>query len=170
MRGPQKMFLTNSQPKFYGRRQGRKLRKAKSALIDSFLPQLTITPATVFDKKSLFGHPVEKICLEVGFGNGEHIAGQALKNPQDGFIGAEVFKNGIASLLSLLTGIKEGADLPEKITLLPERTDNVRIFDNDIRLLFSRIPDGFIDKVFILFPDPWPKKDMLSAGLSTRKI
>ena len=157
-RDAEKMLLTNSQPKFYGRRQGRKLRKAKSALIDSFLPQLTISPSSTFDKKKLFGQPVEKICLEIGFGNGEHLAGQALKNPDHGFIGAEVFKNGIASLLSLLTGIKEGSDLPEKITLSPERKDNVRIFDNDIRLLFSHIPDGFIDKIFDLFPDPWPKK------------
>ncbi len=102
--------------------------------------------------------PVKSVCLEIGFGNGEHIAGQALKNPDTGYIGAEVFKNGVANLLTLLTGIKEGNVLPEKITLLPERVDNIRIYDDDIRLLFSRLPDGFLDKVFLLFPDPWPKK------------
>ena len=64
----------------------------------------------------------------------------------------------MANLLTLLTGIKEGNVLPEKITLLPERVDNIRIYDDDIRLLFSRLPDGFLDKVFLLFPDPWPKK------------
>ncbi len=154
----EKMLLTDNQPKFYGRRQGRKLRKAKSTLLDSFLPQVILSPQTEFNKDTLFGYPVKKICLEIGFGNGEHIAGQALNNPDCGFIGAEVFKNGIASLLGLLTGIKEGSDLPEKITLLSGRNDNVRVFDNDIRLLFSRIPDGFVDRIFVLFPDPWPKK------------
>ena len=154
----EKMLLTDNQPKFYGRRQGRKLRKAKSTLLDSFLPQVILSPQTEFNKDTLFGHPVKKVCLEIGFGNGEHIAGQALNNPDCGFIGAEVFKNGIASLLGLLTGIKEGSDLPEKITLLSGRKDNIRIFNDDVRLLFSRIPDGFLDKVFVLFPDPWPKK------------
>ena len=156
------MLLTDktieNKPKFFGRRQGRKIRKAKSTLLDAFLPEILITEQTQFQKENLFGVPVNEICLEIGFGNGEHLAGQALKNPHTGFIGAEVFKNGVANLLSLITGIKEGQHLPEKISLLPERVDNIRVFDDDIRLLFARIPDGFLDKVFLLFPDPWPKK------------
>ena len=125
-----------SEPKFFGRRQGRRIRKAKTSLLESFLPKLQINQNTVFKKETLFGVPVKSVCLEIGFGNGEHIAGQALKNPDTGYINA----------------------LPEKITLLPERVDNIRIYDDDIRLLFSRLPDGFLDKVFLLFPDPWPKK------------
>ena len=147
-----------SEPKFFGRRQGRRIRKAKTSLLESFLPELQINQNTVFKKETLFGVPIKSVCLEIGFGNGEHIAGQALKNPDTGYIGAEVFKNGVANLLTLLTGIKEGNALPEKITLLPERVDNIRIYDDDIRLLFSRLPDGFLDKVLLLFPDPWPKK------------
>ncbi len=147
-----------SEPKFFGRRQGRRIRKAKTSLLERFLPELQINQNTVFKTDSLFGAPVKSVCLEIGFGNGEHIAGQALNNPDTGFIGAEVFKNGVANLLSLLTGIKEGSDLPEKITLLPGRVDNIRIYDDDIRLLFARLPDNFLDKVFLLFPDPWPKK------------
>ena len=106
----------------------------------------------------MFGASVDKVCLEIGFGNGEHLAGQALNNPETGFIGAEVFQNGVANLLTLITGIKEGDNLPEKITLLPGRNDNIRVWDDDVRLLFSKIPDNFVDKVFVLFPDPWPKK------------
>lgn len=147
-----------SEPKFFGRRQGRRIRKAKTSLLERFLPELQINQNTVFKTDSLFGAPVKSVCLEIGFGNGEHIAGQALNNPDTGFIGAEVFKNGVANLLSLITGIKESSDLPEKITLLPGRVDNIRIYDDDIRLLFARLPDNFLDKVFLLFPDPWPKK------------
>ncbi len=147
-----------SAPKFYGRRQGRRIRKAKTTLLEAFLPAVSLTPHTDLTAPDLFGIPVKEICLEIGFGNGEHIAGQALNHPQTGYIGAEVFKNGIANLLSLLTGIKEADQLPEKINLLQERVDNLRIWSDDVRLLFDRIPDAFISKIFVLFPDPWPKK------------
>lgn len=150
------MLLTD-QPKFYGRRQGRKIRKAKTGLLERFLPEILITPKTEISK-NMFGCPIDEICLEIGFGNGEHLAGQGLKNPHTGFIGAEVFKNGVANLLTLLTGIKEKADLPEQIHLLPERVDNIRVWDDDVRLLFQKIPTGCLSKVFLLFPDPWPKK------------
>lgn len=145
-------------PKFYGRRQGRRIRKAKSTLLEAFLPKLSISNNQKLSKDSLFSYPVKQICLEIGFGNGEHLAGQALRNPENGYIGAEVFKNGVANLLSIITGIKEGDNLPEKIELLPKYKDNIRIFSDDIRLLFKQIPDNFLDKIFVLFPDPWPKK------------
>ena len=151
------MFLSDK-PKFFGRRKGRTIRKAKSTLLEAFLPTIKITPETNFNKQTLFARPVEKVFLEIGFGNGEHLAGQALNNPETGFIGAEVFQNGVANLLTLITGIKEGDNLPEKITLLPGRNDNIRVWDDDVRLLFSKIPDNFVDKVFVLFPAPWPKK------------
>lgn len=151
-------YTGHEKPKFYGRRKGRIIRKAKTALLESFLPQIKITGETALDKRTLFGKPVEKVYLEIGFGDGQHLAGQALNNPQTGFIGAEVFQNGVANLLSLITGIKEGADIPPQINILPERSDNIRVFDDDMRLLWPRIPDGFLDKIFVLFPDPWPKK------------
>lgn len=149
---------STEQPKFYGRRQGRRIRKAKTTLLEAFLPQLSIKTTQPLTAENLFSVPVKQICLEIGFGNGEHLAGQALRHHDTGFIGAEVFKNGVANLLSILTGIKEGTNLPEHIKVLPEYTDNIRIFSDDIRLLFKQIPDGFLDKVFVLFPDPWPKK------------
>ena len=141
-------------PKFYGRRIGRRIRKAKSSLLESFLPKVALSK----EHPLSFGTPVEKVYLEIGFGDGSHLAEQALRCPEIGFIGAEVFKNGVANLLSLMTGIKEGEDITEDIRLLPGRVDNVRVFDDDMRILFPLIPDHSIDKVFLLFPDPWPKK------------
>lgn len=150
------MFQDNA-PKFFGRRKGRTIHCAKTTLLQKFLPQIRISPNTEISQ-NMFGAPVQKVYLEIGFGNGEHLAGQALKNPEVGFIGAEVFQNGVANLLSLITGIKIKDELPETVTLTPERVDNIRVFDDDMRLLFARIPDNFLDKVFVLFPDPWPKK------------
>ena len=150
-------MLLSDKPKFYGRRQGRKIRKAKTGLLERFLPEVALDikkPLT----RDIFGTKVTDICLEIGFGNGEHIAGQSLNNPQTGFIGAEVFKNGVANLLTLMTGIKENSDMPEDIKLLPERSDNLRIWSDDVRILFANIPDSFLSKIFLLFPDPWPKK------------
>lgn len=112
------MLLENNfisdKPKFFGRRKGRVIRKAKSTLLETFLPEIKITDQTKLDKDTLFGVPVEEICLEIGFGSGDHLAGQALNNPRRGYIGAEVFQNGVANLLTLITGIKEGTNLPEK--------------------------------------------------------
>ena len=150
-------MFQNNLPKFFGRRKGRTIHCAKSALLNTFLPKIKINENTTISK-DMFGTQVEKMYLEIGFGNGEHLAGQALNNPNIGFIGAEVFQNGVANLLSLITGIKIKADIPEQIQLSDNRTDNIRIFDDDMRLLFPRIPDASLDKVFILFPDPWPKK------------
>ncbi len=142
------MFLEDK-PHFFGRRKGRVIRKTKTTLLESFLPNLRISKNTAFDKETLFGTEVDEICLEIGFGNGEHIAGQACKNPRTGYIGAEVFQNGVANLLSLITGIKITADLPEKITLEPGRVDNIRIWDDDIRLLFKNMPNQFLDKIYL---------------------
>lgn len=150
-------MLLNDKPKFYGRRKGRTIRKAKTTLLDAFLPKVKITKDTDFNKNTMFFQPVNEVYLEIGFGNGEHLAGHAKNHPNIGYIGAEVFQNGVANLLSITTGIKEGTDLPDNISLEAGRVDNIRVWDDDIRLLFATIPDGFLDKIFLLFPDPWPK-------------
>ena len=102
----------SDKPKFFGRRKGRIIRKAKSTLLEQFLPQLQITSNTPLTRESLFSFPIKELCLEIGFGNGDHLAGQALLHPDNGYIGAEVFQNGVANLLTLITGIKEGDSLP----------------------------------------------------------
>jgi tRNA (guanine-N7-)-methyltransferase len=95
------------------------------------------------DPKALFPDPVTEVWLEVGFGGGEHLAAQARRHPQVGLIGCEPYVNGVARLLSLVEG---------------DRLTNLRVFDNDARLLLDRLADASIDRVFVLFSDPWPKK------------
>jgi len=151
-------FADSDKPKFFGRRKGRTIHKTKQSLIERFLPEITIKADENLKTDELFSFKPQKIMLEIGFGNGEHLAGQAKNNPDCGFIGVEVFQNGVANLLNLITGIKEGINLPEKFILEEGRVDNIRVFPDDVRLLFKYIPDGFFDKIFLLFPDPWPKK------------
>lgn len=145
-------------PKFFGRRKGRTIHKTKQTLIEKFLPKIAIEATSDLDVNQLFDFKPEKLMLEIGFGNGEHLAGQAKNNPNYGFIGVEVFQNGVANLLNLITGIKEGVNLPDDFVLEEGRSDNVRVFSDDVRLLFKYIPDSSFDKIFLLFPDPWPKK------------
>ncbi|MCX8500361.1 MAG: tRNA (guanosine(46)-N7)-methyltransferase TrmB [Alphaproteobacteria bacterium] len=139
--------------RFYGRRISRPLRRGQALLQAELLPRLRIAlpdtaagaePPTL-DPQTLFpALPVgSPIWLEIGFGGGEHLAAQASHNPSIGIIGCEVFVTGVAKLLH---HIAEGGQ------------SNIRIHDDDARPLLTRLPRSCLSRVFILFPDPWPKK------------
>jgi tRNA (guanine-N7-)-methyltransferase len=142
--------------RLYGRRRGRKLRAGRRALMDTKLPLLRITlPASgSIDPRKLFSPPAREIWLEIGFGAGEHLAAQAAAHPGIGFIGAEVFENGIAKLLANVESQGLG---------------NIRIFADDALLLLDRLADRAIGRVFILFPDPWPKERHKKRRLVSRE-
>ena len=136
----------DSGPRFFGRRQGRPLRANARTLIDSLLPRIAIAvpeAGATLDPIALFARPVREVWLEIGFGGGEHLAAQAMAHRDIGLIGCEVFLNGIAALLGHVER---------------EHLENVRIFPEDVRLLFPALPDACFARVFVLFPDPWPKK------------
>jgi tRNA (guanine-N7-)-methyltransferase len=128
----------------YGRRRGRALRPGRQALIRELLPRLAVTlPSSgALDPRTVFGEPARPAWLEIGFGGGEHLAFQAERHPEVGLIGCEVFENGIARLL---------AEIDRR------RLGNIRLFIDDARLLLAALPHASIDRVFVLFPDPWPK-------------
>jgi tRNA (guanine-N7-)-methyltransferase len=128
--------------RFYGRRKGRPLRARKRGLMETLLPRLRIDLPLPADPRALFPFRPEALWLEIGFGGGEHLAVQAARHPQTGFIGCEPFLNGIAGLL----------DPVER-----DKLNNVRIFPDDARLLLDVLPVGAVMRTFILFPDPWPK-------------
>jgi tRNA (guanine-N7-)-methyltransferase len=129
----------------YGRRRGRPLRPGRKALCAELLPQFAFAlPASgVFDPQALYGPLPRPTWLEIGFGGGEHLAAQAESRPQTGFLGCEVFENGIARLV---------AEIDRR------RLANIRIFADDARLLLAALPPASVDRVFVLFPDPWPKE------------
>lgn len=124
----------------FGRLKSRPIKPRQAALMDSLLPRLR-APLEPFDPKALMP-AAREVWLEVGFGGGEHMAAQAARSPDILILGAEPFQNGVASALRHLD---EGA------------IENVRLHDNDVRELMARLPDACLDRVFVLFPDPWPK-------------
>lgn len=149
----------DAKPKFFGRRQGRVIHKAKSFLLKNFLPRVLLNNSGKINLHDCFATPKTSYAMEIGFGDGDHLAALSAKMPDTGFIGVEVYRNGVANLLSLMTGLKDGNDddLAQEVNILPQRTDNVRIYDDDVRLLFNALPDASLDKIYLLFPDPWPK-------------
>lgn len=127
--------------RFYGRRKGHALSAAQQRLVDDLLPELAIADDGDIDLGHLFPD-VQRIWLEIGFGKGEHLAWQAARRPETGFIGCEPYINGVAGLLTAVEhdGLK-----------------NIRIFAEDARLLLPRLPPAGISCVFLLHPDPWHK-------------
>ena len=137
--------LSSPPRRVYGRRRGRPLRQGRRRIAESLLPQLAITlpEHDTLDPQALFSATPAAIWLEIGFGGGEHLYEQAERQPEIGFIGVEVFESGIARLVGEVARRGLG---------------NVRIFADDARLLLDRLKPGSIGRVFILFPDPWPKR------------
>jgi tRNA (guanine-N7-)-methyltransferase len=140
----------------FGRRRGRRLRPKQRVRVGELLPRLTLTvpQAGQLEPCSAFNAPKRAVWLEIGFGGGEHLAAQAECHPEISLIGCEVFEPGIATLLAHVERL---------------RLDNIRIFSNDARLMITALPPSSVDRVFILFPDPWPKRRHENRRLISRE-
>lgn len=105
---------------------------------------MTLPPSggAPLDPRTAFAPPPAAVWLEIGFGGGEHLAAQAAAHPDIGFIGCEAYLDGVAGLLRALAERELG---------------NVRVFADDARLLIDSLDTASIERVFLLFPDPWPK-------------
>ena len=131
---------------FYGRFQGRGLGPYKNHLVDTILPQVRIDvePGQTYEPQVFFAQgPKKYVCLEIGFGTGDHLAALAEQYPDRYYVGCEVYLNGIASMLEHI----------EKKSLY----GNLRIFPWVIQDFISALEAHSLDDVFIMFPDPWPK-------------
>jgi tRNA (guanine-N7-)-methyltransferase len=143
--------MTESTPpvrrNFYGRIKGKTLRASQKDYLAEDLGPLTLRGVTIEDNPArapldmgfAAGGP---LWLEVGFGGGEHLVHMAALNPDVTIVGAEPFVNGIAMLLGKIrkAGVK-----------------NLWLHPGDVRDLFDVLPDGCLSKVFLNYPDPWPK-------------
>ncbi|MCC7283282.1 MAG: tRNA (guanosine(46)-N7)-methyltransferase TrmB [Acetobacteraceae bacterium] len=127
-------------PRVFGRRIGRPLRAGQLDALATLLPALRLRPD---DTTFLAGTTI----LEIGVGSGEHFCSLLRTRPEAKLVGAEVFLNGIAALLMRL--LRDEADAPFR--------DRVRLWPDDARALVDRLPDACLDRLFLLFPDPWPK-------------
>jgi len=131
--------VTAVRPKyqFYGRRKGKPLRRLHSELVENLLPTVALDMA-----HPLFATPAPRM-LEIGFGGGEHLAHQAALNPTISYIGAEPFLNGVAKLLAEID---------------TRKLSNLRVHYGDARPLLETLPAECFERIYLLYPDPWPKK------------
>ncbi|MEL6376703.1 MAG: tRNA (guanine(46)-N(7))-methyltransferase TrmB [Pseudomonadota bacterium] len=133
----------------YGRTKGNKLRASQQEWLAEDLADLSVGAVgwdinperQQIEIKKLFGD--RPLWLEVGFGGGEHLVHQAEGNPNVGFIGCEPYINGVAMLLGKIRKLNQ---------------DNIRIHPGDVRDLFDVLPEASVERTFLLYPDPWPKK------------
>ena len=144
--------------KLYGRSRGKPLRAGRERLLAETLPRLEVAPGSL-SRGRLFGFEPREIWLEVGFGSGEHLIEQAKAHPDVGFIGCEPFLNGVAAALA---GVER------------ERLPNVRLRRGDAEALLEAAPEAYFARVFLLYPDPWPKrrhhKRRLISGAMVRTL
>ena len=128
----------------HGRRVGKPLAKYQRVLVDTLLPRLAVDiTAPIPDAAALFAHQPDAVWLEVGFGGGEHLLNAATLHPDVGLIGCEPFLNGMARALADLAA----ADL-----------DNIRLHCGDAGALIDALPPASIARLFLFYPDPWPKR------------
>jgi tRNA (guanine-N7-)-methyltransferase len=139
----------------YGRRRGRKLSPRQERLMAELLPKVSpplgappqsdltaIFPAPDVQRSSE-GAGEAPLWLEIGFGGGEHLLWQARENPAVGIIGAEPFEDGVVKVLAAIED---------------EHLQNVLVHADDARALLRWLAPASLSRVFILFPDPWPKR------------
>ncbi len=108
------------------------------------MPRLALDASNPIDEPAaLFRAPVRETRLEIGFGGGEHLIESARLEPNVGFIGCEPFINGMARLLSQI----------ERLGL-----ENIRLHRGDAIEVIDRLPDACLARVYLYYPDPWPKR------------
>ena len=118
----------------YGRKKGRK--KIHSVDKDFFV-NYTINLESDIKKN-------KKNIIDVGSGKGENTLFLAKKNPDALIIAIEIFWDGNINLCKQLSKLK---------------LYNVKIFLSNVLKLFDHLNKvDYFNEIWILFPDPWPKK------------
>ena len=127
----------------YGRSKGKTLRAHHARLVAERLPALELDVAALASAARLFSFEPRELWLEIGFGGGEHLIAQAKAHPEVGLIGCEPFVNGVAKALAAIES---------------DGLANVRLRAGDARPLIEALPSASLSRLFILYPDPWPKR------------
>ena len=133
---------------FYGRVHGKTLRQSQKQYLAEDLDGVRLRGVSraenperaALDLSVLSGDG--PLWLEIGFGGGEHMVHMAQRYPQVRLIGCEPFVNGIAMALGRM---REAS------------VDNLRLHPGDARDLFDVLPPACLERVFLNYPDPWPK-------------
>lgn len=123
-------------------------------LINEVLPKFTFNAMEKFNLNDIFQNK-NKNHLEIGFGYGESLIDRAINNPNINFLACETYINGVANLLSLI----------EK-----NQINNIKVIDGDSRLVLENLENNNLEKVYLLFPDPWPKKKQNKRRIINEKF
>ena len=130
--------------KSFVRRSGRSTQSQKNALQDHSSKYLLDTNNTSTNLKSCFDLKQHGVVIEIGFGDGTVLIESALKNPNKNFIGIEVYDSGLGQCLNEIN---------------KHKIKNIRLIYGDAVEVFEQfITKKSVEKINILFPDPWPKK------------
>ena len=133
----------------FGRRRARTPGPRQRRLWDELLPKLALDLTQPLPDQ-LPGVAAKQLWLEIGFGGAEHLLWQAQQNPHTTIIGCEPFEDGV---IKALAGIDD------------HQLTNLRLYADDARELLRWLPATSLDRVFILFPDPWPKRKHIKRRL-----
>jgi len=126
----------------YVRREGRMTRAQHEALA-RLGGAYIIAGHDLHDLDNIFRRRAPRV-VEIGFGMGDALALMAQARLQCDFVGIEVHRPGVGSLL---------------LKLEQAAIDNVRIISADaVETLQQHLPDDSLDALHLFFPDPWPKK------------
>lgn len=120
----------------YGRRKGQG--GGTVAADDPLLVDLSVP----FNREALFPGS-RALCVEVGFGGGEHFIDHARRVPEIGLIGIEPFETGLARAMKVARDLSLA---------------NVRFYQGDARRVLEWLPQGAARRVDVLYPDPWHKQ------------
>ena len=123
--------------KLHGRKKSRTSSQKNQQIYKEIFPKYKL------DINSIDFNQYNDIELEVGFGYGEHLIWQALNHPNKLFLGAEPFRSGV------INTIRE---------IERHKLNNIRIHDDNVIDIIENLPNEILSSIFILFPDPWPKK------------
>ena len=132
----------------YGRKLGRPLNASRQAALDQVLPEVEIearhlTEQGDLEPSILFDAGFDECWFEIGFGAGEHLVGLMEMHPQNAYIGAEPYINGMSSFL------KDVEDMPK---------ERIRVHMDDAMMVANSLADNSLDGMYVLNPDPWHKK------------
>ena len=126
------------------KRSGRLTKSQKNALQDYSSNYILDTNNSSTDLKSCFDSKQHGVVIEIGFGDGVVLIESALKNPDKNFIGIEVYDSGLGQCLNEID---------------KHKIENIRLIYGDAVEVFEQfITKQSVEKINILFPDPWPKK------------
>lgn len=120
-------------------------RRADRQSDDRLIDRYRLDPAALRDDIAFAPIKPISLYLEIGFGKGEHLWAQACASPDIGFIGSELYRDGLVALARKLA------------TQSPDG-NNIRLYDGDARDLIASLPDQVLRCISILYPDPWPKR------------